>query len=122
MEDHCLRAMKIVHHYANDTFYCLISEHQIVNTLREPIFILSGKYKRFTFVHPVSLIYKEIVTETVVVISMTAVTCIVLFRSESKSAVSTSVNVLKMLLLQLDLFILTQGKFCYWKNHLILEY
>ena len=36
------------------SFYGLISEHQRVNRMRESIFILSGKYKRFMFVHPVN--------------------------------------------------------------------
>ena len=55
VEDHCLRAMKIVHHHANGRLDSLISGHQSVNPLREVISILSGKYKRFTFVHPASL-------------------------------------------------------------------
>ena len=54
--DHCLRAMKIVHHHANGRFDWLISGHQSVNPSREVISILPGKYKRFTFVHPV-LVY-----------------------------------------------------------------
>ena len=45
--------MKIVHHHANGRFDWLISEHQSVNPSREAISILSGKYERFTFVHPV---------------------------------------------------------------------
>ena len=53
VEDHCLQAMKIVHHYANDCFDWLISEQHSVDPWREVISILSGKYKRFTFVHPV---------------------------------------------------------------------
>ena len=54
VEDHCLGAMKIVHHHDNGRFDWLISGHQSINPLREVIFILSsGKYKRFTFVHPV---------------------------------------------------------------------
>ena len=53
MESHYLLAMKIVHHHANDRFDRLISGHQTVNPSREAISILSGKYKRFTFVHPV---------------------------------------------------------------------
>ena len=44
-EDHCLRAMKIVHHNANGRFDCLISGHQNVNLSREVISILSGKYR-----------------------------------------------------------------------------
>ena len=52
---HCLKAMKAVHHHANGCFYWLISGHQSVNPSREAISILSGKHKRFTFVHPVSL-------------------------------------------------------------------
>ena len=55
VEDHCLRAMRIVHHHANGRFDWLISGHQSINNpSREVISILSsGKYKRFTFVHPV---------------------------------------------------------------------
>ena len=54
VEDHCLGAMKIVHHHANDRFDWLISGHQSINPSREVISILSsGKYKRFTFVHHV---------------------------------------------------------------------
>ena len=45
--------MKIVHHHANGCFDWLISGHQSVNPSREAFSILSGKYKRFTFVHPV---------------------------------------------------------------------
>ena len=52
MEGHCLQAMKTVHHYANGCFDWLISGQQSVNPWREAIFILSGKCKRFTFVHP----------------------------------------------------------------------
>ena len=43
--------MKIVRHHA--CFDWLISGHQSVNPPREAISILSGKCKRFTFVHPV---------------------------------------------------------------------
>ena len=53
LEGNCLQTMKIVHHHANGCFYWLISEHQSVNASREVRSILSGKYKRFTFVHPV---------------------------------------------------------------------
>ena len=53
LEGHCLEAIKIVNHRANDRFDWLLSEHQTVNCFREAISILSGKYKRFTFVHPV---------------------------------------------------------------------
>ena len=54
VEDHCLRVMKIVHHHANGRFDWLISGHQSADTWREVISILSGKYKRFTFVDPVA--------------------------------------------------------------------
>ena len=54
VEDHCLRAMKIVHHHANGRFDWLISGQQSVYPSREVIPILSGKYKRFTFVHRVA--------------------------------------------------------------------
>ena len=57
VEGHCLQAMKIVHHYAHGRFDWLISEVQRVNPSREAISILSGKYRRFTFVHPVT--FKE---------------------------------------------------------------
>ena len=50
---HTIEAMKIVHHHANGRFDGLISEHQSVNPSRESISILSGKYKRFTFIHSV---------------------------------------------------------------------
>ena len=43
--------MKIVRHNVNSRFDRLISGHQSVNPSREAISILSGKYKRFTFVH-----------------------------------------------------------------------
>ena len=46
-------AMKIVHHHANGRFDWLIFEYQNINPSKEAISILSGKYKRFTFVHPV---------------------------------------------------------------------
>ena len=55
VEGHCFQAMKIVRHYANGSFDWLLSGHQSVNPLREAISILSGKYKRFTFVRPVPL-------------------------------------------------------------------
>ena len=55
VEGHCLQVMKIVHHYANSCFDWLISGQQSVNPSREVISILSGKYRRFTFVHPVTL-------------------------------------------------------------------
>ena len=54
VEGHCLKAMKIVHHYDKGCFDWLISGHQSVNPSRETISILSGKYKRITFVHPVN--------------------------------------------------------------------
>ena len=49
----------------NDCSDWLILGHQSVNPFREAIPILSGKYKRFTFVHPVSLwsiicVYREL--------------------------------------------------------------
>ena len=46
--------MKIVHYYANGCFDWLIYGQQSDNPLREAISILSGKYKRFTFVHTVN--------------------------------------------------------------------
>ena len=49
----CLQAMKIVHHYAHGCFDWLIYGQQSVNLSREAISILSGKYKKFTFGHPV---------------------------------------------------------------------
>ena len=47
-----LQAIKIVRYYANSCFDRLISRQQSDNPLREATSILSGKYKRFTFVHP----------------------------------------------------------------------
>ena len=55
VQGYCLRAMKTVHHYVNGCFDWLISGQQSVDPLREAISILSGKYKRFTFIHPVTL-------------------------------------------------------------------
>ena len=40
-------------HHANGRFDWLISGHQSVNPSREVVSILSGKYKRFSFVYPV---------------------------------------------------------------------
>ena len=57
VEGHCLQAIKIVHHHANGCFDSLISGYQSVNPSRKVISILSGKYKRFTLVHPVAIIY-----------------------------------------------------------------
>ena len=57
---HCFEAIKIVRHHASGHFDWLISVHQSVNPSREAISILSGKYKIFTFVHPVDSIYVEI--------------------------------------------------------------
>ena len=54
LEGHFLEAMKIVHHHASGRFDWLISEYQSVNPSREAISILSKKYKRFTFVHPLT--------------------------------------------------------------------
>ena len=50
----CLQAMKIVHYYANSCFDLLISGQQSDNPLREAVSLLSEKYERFTFVHPVN--------------------------------------------------------------------
>ena len=47
-----LQAMKVVYYYANSCFDWLISGKQTDDPLREATSILSGKYKRFTFVHP----------------------------------------------------------------------
>ena len=63
----CLQAMKNVHHHANGRFDWLISEHQRVNPSREAISILSGKYKRFTFVHPVCP-FINLVEDTIIVL------------------------------------------------------
>ena len=54
VEGHCLQAMKIVHHHANGCFDWLTSGQQSVSLSREAISILSGKYKRYTFVYLVS--------------------------------------------------------------------
>ena len=53
VKDRYLQAKKIVHHYANGCFDWLISGQQSDNPSREAISILSGKYKKFLFVHPV---------------------------------------------------------------------
>ena len=58
VEGHCLQAMKIVRYYANGCFHWLISGQQSDNPVREAISILSGKYKKFTFVHPVEMFSK----------------------------------------------------------------
>ena len=55
VESRCLQAMKIVHHHANGCSDWLISGQHGVNSSREAISILSGKYKRFKFVHPVRI-------------------------------------------------------------------
>ena len=52
VEGDCLQAMKIVHYHANGYFDWLISGQQSDTPLREAVSILSGKYKRFSFVHP----------------------------------------------------------------------
>ena len=52
IKGHCIQAMKIVHHHANGRFDWSISGHQSINPSRK-VFILSEKYKRFTYVHPV---------------------------------------------------------------------
>ena len=49
------QAIKNVDHHANGRFNWLMSERQSVNPSREAISILSGKYKTFTFVHPVKV-------------------------------------------------------------------
>ena len=54
VKGHFLQAMKIVHHNANGRFDWLRFGHQSVTPSREVIFIMSGNYKRFTFVHPVA--------------------------------------------------------------------
>ena len=54
VEGHCLQAIEIVHRHANGCFDWLISGYQSINPSRETLSILPGKYKRFTFVHPVS--------------------------------------------------------------------
>ena len=56
---------EIVHNYANGGFDWLISEHQRVNISREGISILSGKYERFTFVHPVLVLISFILLRPV---------------------------------------------------------
>ena len=53
LECHCLETMNIVHHHANGRFDWFTPMQQSVDPSREAISILSGKYKRFTFVHPV---------------------------------------------------------------------
>ena len=46
------QAMKIVRYCANSCFDWLTSRQQSDKPLREATSLLSGKYKRFTFVHP----------------------------------------------------------------------
>ena len=53
VEGHCLQVIKIVHHYDNSCFDWFISGQKSVNPSREAISVLSGKYERVTFVHPV---------------------------------------------------------------------
>ena len=55
VEGHCFQAMRTMRHYANGSFDWLLSGHRSVNPSREAISTLSGKYKRFTFVHHVPL-------------------------------------------------------------------
>ena len=43
-----------MHHHVNGRVDWLLSGHQRVNPSREASSILSGKCKRFTFVHPVA--------------------------------------------------------------------
>ena len=50
---HCLQALKMMHPYDGGGFDWLISRHQGVIPWREAISIMTEKYKRFTFVHPV---------------------------------------------------------------------
>ena len=49
----------MVHYYAIGCFDWLISGQQSNNPLREAIYMLSGKCKTFTFVHPVAAINKN---------------------------------------------------------------
>ena len=53
VKGHCLQAMKIVHYHASGRFDWLFVGHQSVNPSAEVIFIMSGNYIRFSFVHPV---------------------------------------------------------------------
>ena len=53
-EGFCLQAMKHMRYNAKSCFNWLISRHQSVNPSREAISVLSGKYKRLAFVHPLS--------------------------------------------------------------------
>ena len=61
----CLQAIKIVLHHTNGRFDWLISGHKSVNPSKEVISILSGKDKRFTFVHPVRLHIVVMIINTV---------------------------------------------------------
>ena len=56
VESDGLQAMKIMHHHPNNYFDWLTAGQQNVGPSSEAISILSGKYKRFTFVHPVCAI------------------------------------------------------------------
>ena len=49
VEGHCIQAMKIGRHHANDRFDWLISGHQNVNPSREAISII----QKFTLLHSV---------------------------------------------------------------------
>ena len=48
-----------MYHHVNGRLDWSTSEHQSIYASREAISILSGKYKRYTFVHPVSGISKQ---------------------------------------------------------------
>ena len=54
VEGNFLQTIRVVRHHANGRFDWLILGHQSVNPSREAIYILSGKYERFTFVHTVA--------------------------------------------------------------------
>ena len=64
VEVNCLEAIQIVHHLANGRFDWLIFWHHSVDVSREAISMLSGKYKRFTFVYPVICIWIGIRADT----------------------------------------------------------
>ena len=56
VESHCFQGLEIVYHYANGCYAWLISGQKSGIPYSEAISILCGKYKRFTFVHPVYIL------------------------------------------------------------------
>ena len=63
VKDYFVKAIKTVHHHDNGSFAWSISGPQSINHLREAISVMSGKYKRFMFVHAVFCIIAEILID-----------------------------------------------------------